>query len=148
MSFVANISDGTGWTLSFSQLFQAQVIGQSNGVNQFVPITPRILPVLFSSRLLVVGASSQTAKSHWRCGGRLTPLFDCGATDFVQASFTPTFVPLNEGLLWFLPGLASAYRLRFEVPWWLEEASLQIYEYTGSLSTDPADFTKEWLLPS
>ncbi len=148
MGLAVDLSDGSGWGLSYQELFEAEVVSQlPSGVERYKPIPKQILSPTFSSRLLVVGCTSTKAHPRWKLGGRLTPVFDCGDAPFIYATYTPTWVPLDDNLLWFLPGLTATFRLKFEVPFWLQESRLSIYEFQGHFSENSDDLIHDWLLP-
>lgn len=104
----------------------------------YIPIPPQTIPVLAEHRVLAVMTYSEKASSRWRVGGWLTIILDCGGADFVDADVQKYTIPLNRAQLVILPRLASAYKLRFEAPYWFEEIKIVIYQYVGEV-TDRLD---------
>jgi hypothetical protein len=129
MGLVFNPYNGT-WQQIYHQLLQATQLGPKT----YLPIPKFILPTQISKRVIVAGASSQSAKGNWRYAGRLIPIVDCGAVDFGQAELRGLGVPLNKGQIFILPQFASTYQLRFEPFYWMEDILLSVWEFDGDVS--------------
>lgn len=124
------------WERIYHQKLEAQKI--DNSTRKL--INPLVLPVLAESRILVGATASDSALATWRHGGRLTPILNCGGTDFAEADLPGYSLPCNGSRLIVLPQLASTYKLRFACPWWFDEITLSVYQYTGSVIEEPDAF--------
>lgn len=124
------------WERIYHQKLEAQKLTDS----QRELINPVVLPILAESRILVAATASDSARSHWRYGGSLTPILDCGGTDFGETNLSSYSLPCNGSRLIVLPQFASAYKLQFSCPWWFEEITLSVYQYTGTVTEEPIAF--------
>jgi len=123
-------TDATKWQLLYNSHFQRQ---PKNATEDY-PIPPQLLPILAEHRVLAVAVNSQAAKSTWRYGGSIIAVLNCGATDFGKVDAARYSLPCNGSKLVILPGIASTFQLRYEVPWWFPEVALSIYQYIGPVS--------------
>lgn len=119
---------------SWVQVYSEQRVAQSVSANEFYPIPPYFVSILLHSPLLVVGTVSNDARATWRLGGYLQQFIDAPDTDFLEIPTKKQFIPLNSFTLCRYPQWTTAYKLRFQVPSWIREIRLIIYEYQGTLT--------------
>lgn len=106
--------------------------------NGYIPIPAFEVPILLESPLIAIRVSSPKAKSHWRSAGYIFQKIALGAGGAVsplpdaisQAVFVrPNRVTLCSWAIWQTP-----YQLIYEIPFWFEEATVQIWQYKGPVS--------------
>lgn len=127
---------------SWVQVYSEQRTAQSVSDNEFYPIPPYFVSILLHSPLLVVGTTSNDARSTWRLGGYLQQYIDAPDTDFIEIPTSKKFVPLNGFTLVRYPMWTTAYKLRFQVPSWIREIRLLVYEYQGTLTDSTEDLIR------
>lgn len=108
----------------------------------YTPILPFFLS--FNEPILVAGASSASAKQHWYLGATMTQYLD------VSPSATPPFsnlVEVGERKKIPLKGMIRLdfqnygiypYRAKIEVPYYLEDVRIQVWEFFGKDSQIPS----------
>ena len=119
--------------LAWEQVYSESREGYPLSENSYYPIPSYNVPIIFDSFLLMVGTSSQYARAHWKLGCWLTQVIDVPLADFDEIKLRKYFVPVNDATLIRFASIAPQYRLRVDVPWWMRELRLTIYEYQGTL---------------
>lgn len=127
-----DLTNAAHWVEIYNQIHYAQVVIPGKSV---IPIPPIEIPGTFQAPFLNAVAESQTARHWWRLGGYLYQVIDVPGSPFLDMNGFKHFVPLNEARLIQMPDLNCPYRLRFECPYWHEEISLSVWQYTGPVPT-------------
>lgn len=100
-----------------------------------IPIPAFEISFLFESHILAVRCLSTTAKAHWRFAGILSQQFQIGtggtASPLPDVTASQHKSRLNRTELIIFPKLTGNYQLIFEPAYWLKDARLTIWEYTG-----------------
>jgi len=126
------------WTQTYSEQREAVSIGG----NEYHPIPPYFVSILLHSPLLVVGTNSEDVRARWRLGGWLQQYLDAPDADFIEIPTKKVFIPLNQFVLVRYPQWVSAYKVRFEVPWWIRKIRLTIYEYQGTVTDSTEELVR------
>lgn len=131
MKPVVNFSAEKNWQMVYDEVRSAMIVN----AYEFVPIPAFEIGWLFSGHILVVQASSITAKRHWRYAGSLYQRLKLGSGGALSP--LPT-VDLDTRRIFFnRVGLVrfsrwtSEYELNFVPPYWLKDIRLTFWEYTG-----------------
>jgi hypothetical protein len=85
-------------------------------------------PITTDSRVVRVTAQSRSAKPYWRKACDLTA---CVPTGTIQLEIDRFFISLDQPKLIIMPQVAGAYSFKIRVPWWLEDLSIFLDEFTG-----------------
>ena len=133
-----------------------QLILQDSRVAQRVtnaPLAPgdyryKPIPPIFATpsvNTLLVGTFSQTAKPYWFLGARasqylyVSPSMSSNFISGVQAGNTIN-VGLNRlTLIEFKDYNISPYVLHLEIPYWIEDIYVEVWEFTGYMQPDYQD---------
>lgn len=125
MGQLVNLQDNANWRFIYDQRYTATEV---KGGIYFISIPPIQVSYEFSSRLLAVKPTSETAESHWWLAGVLTQVFDVAGISQVKVGEHK--VQLNRPSLLILAAIAP-YRLVFSPARWLRDIQLQIWEWKG-----------------
>ncbi len=128
--------------LAWQQVYSESREGYPLSETSYYPIPSYNVPLIFDSFLLMVGTSSQYARAHWKLGCWLTQTVDVPLADFDEIRLKKYFVPINDATLIRLDAIAPQYRLKVDIPWWMRELRLTIYEYQGVLSDSTEDLVR------
>lgn len=119
------------WDLVYSEGKSVQYINAFN----WVPIEAWEVSLLFSNYILAMRTVSLTAKATWRYAGRLYQRLQIGSggagSTLPIVDFSVRSLRLNATTLVDLSRYTPEYRLVFSPPYWLQDITLEIYEYTG-----------------
>lgn len=98
-------------------------------------IGEQIVPVLLTSPYIVVAATTATGKPNWKQAGyckQMIRTVDGSVDTFINQRL---LLSLNQPtLLSFNPALASSYAFWFRPFDWFNDLTIEIYQYTGSLT--------------
>ncbi len=122
---ILDLSNSSNFVEAYEIILTA---GSSPVPNYHTPIGIHLIPIVFDSHTLLVGASSSTAKPNWRLGFYLRALI-ASAVGMAEASNYP--IPFGLNLIQ-LPKLSSEYRLRAYIPKWHQTMEMKIWKYVGS----------------
>jgi hypothetical protein len=127
---ILQLGNAQNWALLYSETLTATATIEGRG---YIPIPARFIPVQVDHRILIVGtASNKGIRSTWNTGGWLTPLIAWGGNNnTLDADLGSWRIPLNKKRLVLLPDLAPNYKLRFNAPSWMQQISIEIYQYSG-----------------
>lgn len=125
---LVDFSQANQWIQLYNQQFQAQRISPK----AYIPLQPVPIPIQADHRFLAAGCTSTSARPSWNLGGWLTPSFDSGRGDLGDVGLGRLGVPLKGKKLLVLPQYSTAYKLLFEVPYWIEDVNLTIFQYVGT----------------
>lgn len=130
-ALVLNLTSQANWLQVYDELREVERVT----LNEYNPLPKFSIPFLFDKRILSIRTNSTTAKPYWRYAGQLTQRFQIGTggtnTLLPVADFTRKRLNLNRTELVILPQYTSVYELLLEVPYWIEDLRLTIWEYTG-----------------
>lgn len=127
-------TNSNNWSLFWSESFQAVDIPHPV-LNKFYPIPKITVGVTLESPIIAVYAHSNSANLNWRYAGRLLAKIGTGIT--VSAGTPDTVIKvskfyLNQIEIIQFPDYSSSYSLEIEIPYWIRDESIMIWEYTGS----------------
>lgn len=116
------------WDIVFNQAFIAQS-GYLSG--SYFPIPKQILPITLDKHILAVKLSSQDAKPSWVTGCWISQQIQNPAT--VIGNLTPQrrMCRLRETTLIDFTPYSGDYQLKLEVPMWIKDITIQIWQYIG-----------------
>lgn len=109
------------------------VIAGRRGPDIYIPIRPFVLPVLFTSPILMVSAENIDARPWWYLGCRMQQLVETGV---VPGEVIGRFarVPVNRPILLRFPRLAGQFSLKVEIPPWYDRMKIAVWEYVGPIN--------------
>ncbi|MEC4806522.1 MAG: hypothetical protein SAJ12_07280 [Jaaginema sp. PMC 1079.18] len=125
------LADSSLWGL----LWNTDITAVTDSLGRYEPISPITVPVVPDSHILAAYISSSTAKSYWRFAGFCTQKLQTGIT--VGGSINTDASPerrkvwLNRWTLLDFPKYTQAYSMVFEPPHWLQQYSIQLFQWTG-----------------
>ncbi|MEH2357540.1 hypothetical protein [Nostoc sp.] len=150
MALLADIRAVGAWELFYYQ----KLSGNPQNRRIKAPIIdPVELPFITDKHILLVGALSSKAKPTWLRAGYLyqqiggihiddTVIYEgLGSVPSTETDFNRSLVKLNSIDLIRFTQITNDYRLRFEAMPWIEEVTLGVWVYTGTVS----DSTEETL---
>jgi hypothetical protein len=131
------LGNSENWGLAFSGSFTAASAPGSG--DRYIPIPEVEVPILLTSQVIAVFCQSNQAPPRWRLGGLMnlkiqTGILTGGAFDTYP--FEKKRIWLSRVTLFTLPVLTPDYSLSFDIPYWIRQISLSVYEYTGPI-VDP-----------
>lgn len=121
-----NFADEANWVGIYDQL----TIGSIIDALTYRPIPPIVLSQSLSYPFIRVAANNQNAKDRWRLGAWLEVLVD---ETNPQVEISRTLCPVNKAAIFSRPEFLQSYRLRFVIPFYFDEISLQVDGYIGAL---------------
>ncbi len=117
------IVDSNNWALSFYQKFEA--VWKSE--NQYYPIDPIIIPIVFQTPNIVIQPFNPTVPSYWWLGAYLEVLINIPNIDANVIAYQQN-LKINAKALIQLPTEVS-YSLKFIIPTRMNEITLSIWEF-------------------
>jgi hypothetical protein len=125
---------GSNWRLLYQQHLYS-VFSLSGGVRaqyERVPIPEFVIPVLPERHILAVRGDSDSANARWKTAGWLKQIYEVGGGSVLpNVQNASAWVPLRRAQMIEFPRRAPSYQLRFQVPWYLEDCQIKIWEYIG-----------------
>ena len=118
------------WNLLSRATYQAQQLTD----NTYRPLAPRSFFVE-NSNVLILGVSSEGATATWKTGGwarQVLPFLPSSTSNFTAAVHVERrWLRLGTLTLAVFPKLLDAWILQVDFPYWLNNASLEIWRYDG-----------------
>lgn len=88
-----------------------------------------------NSHVLIIGVSSQSARSTWKTGGwaaQILPFSPSTTSVFVAAvQSSRRWLRLNSPTLIVFPKVLPTYFLELSFPYWFNDVSIEIWRYDG-----------------
>jgi len=123
------------WQKTYDQLHNAT----KPTATSYIPIPSFVIGQLFSAHTLIIRTESSNAREWWWLGCRLQMTIEVSGTDFGSFTAERVACPLNQGKLIRFPRLTDYYRLKVEIPYWLDNLRIQIWAYTAPNGGDVED---------
>lgn len=133
MGIIANLQDINLWQPVWSNSFAvAPVPGTTNRV---YPIGTIQIPILVSNQVIGLYISSEDSPPNWKYAGMLRQVVPTGLIigGLANAQFSQHKVYLNRINVVNLPKCTSDSALYLDVPYWIPDISLSLYEFAGSV---------------
>jgi hypothetical protein len=137
MGLQYDLGNSDNWELAYSETATAQPAPGTG--DRYFPIPEIEVPILLYSQVIAVFCQSSQAPPRWRLGGLMNLKI---ATGILTGSAVDTYpfekkrIWLNRITLFTLPVLTPEYALSFDIPYWLRQIQISVYQYTGPI-TDP-----------
>ncbi|NJN13602.1 MAG: hypothetical protein HC836_24755 [Richelia sp. RM2_1_2] len=133
MSLIANLQDTNLWVPVWSGNFEAQPV--PNTTNRVYPIGTIGIPVLVSSQVIGLYVGSNNSPPNWKYAGMLRQVVPTGLIvgGLANAQFSQHKVYLNRINVIDLPKCTTESALYLDVPYWIPDISLNLFEFTGSV---------------
>jgi len=126
------------WSLIYSELFRVSIRGVQGTTTYYTPIPD--VRVNCSSPILQVKIYSNAAKTHWQLGAWANLFCSVNSTYSMIGEQRKPCKINNPTLLQFgQPTQQIPYNLQLSFPYWLEEISLEIFEYLEPSGVYPSD---------
>lgn len=134
-----DIQNSLNWDIALRKTYQGRVPVAAGELQPYR--SPPIPPITISvdSYILAIGASSTTAKPHWKLAAWVAPrlLFSPSSTsEFIAAvqSEQSQKVSLNQlTLIQFVDFGIKPYLLEIRIPRWHTEMYLEVWKYSGEV---------------
>jgi hypothetical protein len=125
-------TNSNNWSIFWHETLQAEDV--PNAATRFYPIPKKIIGITLESPIIAIYAHSQSAQGNWKYAGRIFAKIATGLT--VSAGTPDTVVKvskfwLNQIEIIRFPNFSSAYSLEIEIPYWIRDESITIWEYIG-----------------
>ncbi|MBW4475127.1 MAG: hypothetical protein KME45_32820 [Stenomitos rutilans HA7619-LM2] len=121
--------DTLEWNLVARATYQAS---QNVNVNDRLPSRTYLIE---HSHVLIIGVSSQSARSTWRTGGwaaQILPFSPSTTSQFVAAvQSSRRWLRLHSPTLVVFPKVLPTYFLELSFPYWFNDVSVEIWRYDG-----------------
>lgn len=141
---VVDLSNSANWNLAWNNTFEVQRTGGEG--SRYYPFPPIEMPIALSSHIFAVLATSTKAGRNWKFAGFLNQRIQTGIlvggiqdAEVVQAR---RFF-LNRISIYLEPELTSTYSLTFNIPYWFQDITINVWEYTGERSDTTEKLIKE-----
>ena len=87
------------------------------------------------STIIAVYCESSSAEPSWKYGGRVFQKIFTGLTvgGSAESRVGTAKIWLNEIEVIFFQKVTSTYRLVFNIPYWIRNITVSVYEYTGPI---------------
>jgi hypothetical protein len=136
---IVQFGSQSNWSQVYSESREVEYLAPG----KFVPLPRFELGTLFDSRYLAISAYSSKAKPTWRYAGYVAQVCRLGsggtASPLPAVDTLVEKVYLGRARLLTYPGFTSNYALVFVPPYWLEDLTLRVYEYSGAVSDSITD---------
>jgi hypothetical protein len=137
MALQYSLGNSDNWVLAYSvRVTAANAPGSGD---RYIPIPEIEVPILLTSQVIAVFCQSSQASPRWKLGGLMNLKVQTGILtggEFDTYPFEKKRIWLNRITLFTLPVLTPDYSLSFDIPYWLRQISISVYEYTGPI-VDP-----------
>ena len=141
---VVDLSNSDNWNLSWNNTFEVERIGGEG--SRYYPFPPIEMPVKLNSHIFAVLATSTKAGRNWKFAGFLNQRIQTGIVvggiqdaEIIQARR----LFLNRISVYLEPALTSTFSLTFNIPYWFQDISLFVWEYTGNRSDTTEELITE-----
>lgn len=130
-NLIADFQQESNWVQTWSDHVEAQPV--NGNPNRRTPIRTISVPILIESPIIAIFVNSDTAAPHWRYAGMCRQVIPTGLTigGVTNANTEQRKLYLYRINLFVLPRLTAEYSLYIDVPYWIVDLRLNLYEYTG-----------------
>jgi hypothetical protein len=129
--------DRLNWNLVKRQSYTAPIIARQYGSYDYEPLAD--IQLVMRSPILLIGVKSTKAEPHWKRGcwaSQYLPFIPSSESEFTAAVKDPVSYPCQLGVLnkieFPYTGI-SPYILNISFPYWLEQASIEVWQYSENL---------------
>jgi hypothetical protein len=135
---------GSNWEFLYQiHLYSTFVPSSSSGFvrgrESRIPIPEAPIPILPDSHILAARGDSDSAKSFWKTAGYLKQTYPVGGGSVLPSvQNSSRKVLLGRAKLIEFPQNSPGYQLSFQVPWYMEDCRIRIWQYVGP-QTDTTD---------
>lgn len=135
MAVVFDLGNSAAWNLIYSENKVADT-PPSASLNSHYPIPIFEVPIQFSSPIFAIFIDSESAEERWKTAGWIrqkvrTGILGGGQND---AFLSRKKVYLREINIIEFERVSSAYSVEINIPYWIRDVNLSIYEYTGLIA--------------
>lgn len=144
---VVELNNSANWEILYSTNISAVQLPTTSGGFKLVPIPPIIPPLILENYILAISIETDVPNnSTWRFAGDLlqkinTGLVIGGGQDATFSRRQALF--LNQINLVLFDRISTAYSLEIRVPPWFPRAEVNLWEYTGSDTTEEIIYLQE-----
>ncbi|MGB6301537.1 MAG: hypothetical protein WBF90_35885 [Rivularia sp. (in: cyanobacteria)] len=133
-NLIVEFQQQDNWEQIWSDHIEAQPI--DGNPNRRIPIRTIPIPILVSSPIVAFFVDSDTAAPHWRYAGMCRQIIPTGLTigGVTNANVEQRKLYLYRINLLVLPRLTAEYSLFIDVPYWIVDLRLNLFEYTGLIA--------------
>jgi hypothetical protein len=139
-NLIVSLNNPQNWIRLFTGEYEVTPIADGR---RYVPIPSRLLPIQTDERILAVKAESTTALQNWQTGGWLIPTLDLSAAEFREARWGQFKIPLRYAGLVLLPDLNVSYRLRLDIPKWIKDVRVDVWQYLGPIEDSTENLIRQ-----
>jgi hypothetical protein len=134
MTISYQLADPLSWELIFSDSRSMATAPKS--LWKSLPIPEILTDIQPISNIIAVRASSSSNPGHWQFGGYANQKIQPGLVAFSPQSLAITSkqkIWLDRISVLFFPDLTDSYYLTFNIPYWLRQISLDVWQYRGAI---------------
>lgn len=130
-NLIADFQQENNWVQTWADHVEAQPV--NGNPNRRIPIRTIVVPILIESPVLGIFVNSDTAAPHWRYAGMCRQIIPTGLTigGVTNAHTERRKLYLYRLNLLILPKLTAEYSLQIDVPYWIIDLRLNLFEYVG-----------------
>lgn len=123
------------WEPVYNTTVEAQPVPGANG--RYYPIGSIGVPILLTSRLLVIHPFNDALPPSWRYAGTARQAINAGLTvgAATNVSYGSKSLLLNKLNLVNFPDIAPQYALSIDIPRWILSLNINIWQYTGDIES-------------
>lgn len=132
MAITYEFANGANWQQVWSGNFTAS--GVPGYSDRHYRIPEIVVPILLEQFVLAVYCTSSTNPGWWHSGGLMNVKFPTGILTGGVGETHPSEryrIWLDQITSFEIPKMAANYELSFNAPYWLDQLSISVYEYTG-----------------
>lgn len=134
MAITYQLNNSANWSQVWSGSFNSTPVPGAS--DRFYPIPEVICPFSIESHVVAVYCQSSTASPSWRLGGLMNYRIQTG----ILSGNSPDTYPIEKKRIWLnritlftLPELTPEFSLSFDIPYWFQQISISVYQYTGPI---------------
>lgn len=128
---IFELNNSANWELIYSETRTA--VFESS--TEYQPFPKYTIPYLFDSRVLAIKIASSTAKPNWRNAGTIYQYQNLGLGVNEKVILFKKRLTLFQTELFVFPPYSAGYYLEHDVPWWIDQLTIEIYQYNGTEQT-------------
>ena len=121
------LSDAANW----QQVYNDEIVADDAPHGRYYPIQSFVVPALLTSPILCLGASSLSARPHWKLGFYARQYLGSTGLGAIETNSYRAF--LDRLVLARFQLFSPQYQLRIEIPFWHQRMSIGIWEYSGAI---------------
>lgn len=132
MTISYTLNDSDSWELLWNGSFSVAIVPSSEA--RRTPLPEISIPIQAYYPIIAVKISSASNPGHWKFGGYVNQKAVFGIIENNQANNINTSkqkIWLDRVTAVFFPQLTDSYQITFNIPWWLRQVDITVWQYIG-----------------